>query len=112
MRNKAMSLLAALTLLALAPLAAQEAGYESELPPAPESEVTAEATPEPMAPEAIELDAANVPEPAATELETTTEFDADASEELPRTASPLALVALLGLGSAVSALGLRSVRRK
>ena len=122
MRTKALAFLAALALLTLAPVAAQETGYEAEGLQAVETEATAEvtaeataeATAEPMAPEAVELDTAEVPDPA---LEPAVESTAplaeeQASEELPRTASPLALLALLGLGSAGSALGLRSLRRK
>jgi len=118
MRTKALAFLAALALLTLAPVAAQETGYEAEDLQAVETEATAEvtaeataeATAEPMAPEAVELDTAEVPEPA---VESTAPLaEEQASEELPRTASPLALLALLGLGSAGSALGLRSLRRK
>ena len=114
MRTKALAFVAALALLTLAPVAAQQTGYEAEDPQAVETEATAEATveatAEPMAPEAVELGTAEVPEPA---VESTAPLaEEQASEELPRTASPLALLALLGLGSAGSALGLRSLRRK
>ena len=37
---------------------------------------------------------------------------AEAEDELPQTASPLALIALLGAGSAGAAAGLRIARRK
>jgi hypothetical protein len=60
---------------------------------------------------------APVAEPMATEEAVAApsappETDAASGEELPRTASPLALLALLGLGSAGTALGLRVARLK
>jgi hypothetical protein len=127
MRTKAMTWLAALALLTLAPLAAQEAGFESETTQPVEAEATTEAPAEPVAPEAVDLSTAEVPEPAIEETEPALEESAteepaaesslepmaeESAEELPRTASPLALLALLGLGSTASALGLRSARRR
>jgi len=80
-----------------------------------------EVVPPPAEPPPVEEPVAESPmeasaqAPAAEEQAPATEpatQEATAGEQLPRTASPLALLALLGLGSAGSALGLRIARRR
>ncbi len=95
MRTKALTILATLALLLSLPLAAQDP-YGNE-PTAAETEAEAN------------LDA-NVDANAAD-----ADLDADLTtddEVLPETASPLALIALLGVGGLASAAGLRRARRK
>lgn len=98
MSGKALTILTVLALLC-APLAAQDAEDPmQEAPqyePATETEVSAEATLQGD----VEGDVSALDEEAS-------------DEELPRTASPLALLALLGGAGVASGLGLRLRRRR
>ena len=122
MKAKALTILAVLTLLSL-PIAAQ---YEQPTSTIPEDdpEVTTEVTTEVdtnLAETEVEVETEVDTELAETEVDTELETEVDTelaqadtmdeSDELPRTASPLALIALLGLGSGGAALGLRRARR-
>lgn len=93
MSGKALTILTVLGLLC-APLVAQDAP-EYEDPMTTETELSAEATVETD----VEGDVSAVDEEAS-------------DEELPRTASPLALLALLGGAGVASGLGLRLRRRR
>ena len=96
--------LAAMFVVAL-PLAAQTPEQE----PVPENPETLEQN------EPVEVDAeidAEVDAQVSTDAESQ-EADAlqDEERELPKTATPLALLALIGIGSAGTALGLRARRK-
>lgn len=95
---------AALTLLLAAPLAAQT---PDEVEP-PSAEASAEVSAEVPTPDdpSAELDAT-----ASAEAEVSTDVSTE-EEELPKTASPLALLALLGLGGSGAAYGIRRARRR
>lgn len=115
--------LALLALLALAPLAAQVEGETAQdeptvtaepaatpqVEPPADPEASQEAV-EPTEPPAVEGEQAQQASPETTGQPGEAAYDSD--EELPKTASPLALIALLGAGSAGSALGLRFMRRR
>jgi hypothetical protein len=93
MRFKSLTILAALALLLSLPLAAQDYGTQEDQPAA-----------------AAETD-------PGTNLDTADQTAddqalADDMDTLPETASPLGLIALLGLGGLASAAGLRAARRK
>lgn len=90
------------------PAAAPVEAAQVTPPPA----TTPETTPAPVEEQtpASTTAAAPASEPAATPPMPAAHAEAPA--ELPKTASPLALLALMGLGSAGSALGLRFTRRK
>jgi hypothetical protein len=97
MKSRLLSI-AALALLLASPLAAQQLDpYEPE----PQEEQQPIEEQQPM--DDPELEA---------EAEGDTEVDSDADAVLPQTASPLGLLALIGLGGAGAALGLRKARRK
>lgn len=103
MRAKLITILTALALVLSAPLMAQT--YQEEEPLNEQERLETET--------AVEGD---VDVDADADLDgdlDDDEFgDEDFDDELPRTASPLALLALLGVGGAGSALGLRLARRK
>ena len=82
--------------------------------PPPVEEPVAESPMEASAQAPAAEEQAPATEPATQEATATAEVSAEApaGEQLPRTASPLALLALFGLGSAGSALGLRIARRR
>lgn len=129
MKNTILSILTALLLVLSAPLLAQSEEPPLE-PQAQETEETAEPVVTEEAQATAESDAMYSDQEEATgefeaeatataEVQTDDEFDADIAadseydeEGLPRTASPLALLALLGVTAAGSALGLRSARRR
>ena len=46
------------------------------------------------------------------DIDTSADYDANDESELPQTATPLPLIALLGAGSLVSAFGVHIARRK
>lgn len=121
MRNRILILLAAFSLLLAAPLLAQT--EEPETMDEPQVEQTAE----------LQADAEDGTATASAELTATTSepnevegemesdvqaeanaevgISSDEDPELPQTAGFLPLLALLGLGSLASALGLRAVRK-
>jgi hypothetical protein len=83
---------------------AQQGQGETAPSEAPESEITAgEGSEEP--------DAAQVSEPATSDA-SKSGADERSIENMPKTASPLALVALIGASSIAGGLGLRRFRRK
>jgi hypothetical protein len=118
-KHKTIAMVAALTLLAL-PLAAQvpESGQpepQSVEESAEQLEQAAEREAAELAQEAEETGREieqEVDEALETQEPSTTTAAPDSGDELPRTASPLAALALLGLAGAGSALGLRVARRK
>lgn len=118
MKAKILTLLLGLAVLGYAPLMAQvpEEELPQEQPPVTEeqpAEVPAvEETEEPVAAEPI--DPIEQEDPAAAEqeeLELQTDEEGAAEEELPATASPLPLIALLGAAGVASAAWAR-LRRK
>lgn len=116
MKAKILTLLLGLAVLGYAPLMAQvpEEELPQEQPPVTEEQPPAEAPPveeteEPMATEPLEQE-----DPAAAEQEELglqTDEEGAAEEELPATASPLPLIALLGAAGVASAAWVR-LRRK
>lgn len=126
MKTTLLSILAAFLLVFSAPLLAQsEEPYQEPQDPqetsTPEAEASAEASvtvteeveAETHAAETEEFHGADVSAEASVDAEFDSETDIAADDEaLPRTASPLALLALMGLTAAGSALGLRSARRR
>lgn len=99
---KALSVTLGLTLLLAAPLAAQHADTSD-----PAGQALPEATEQPA-------DATQVESPpvAPLEVESDATSSSDTGEELPRTASPITLLALLGLGGVGGAIGLLRLRRR
>lgn len=112
MKHKTLAISAALLLLLALPLAAQQ---PDETDPT-QGEVVTENSAQ------VNVDAEAQIGEEGDDFQTEGDFDADAEldadasldddTELPQTASPLALLALLGLGSATAAAGVRTARRK
>lgn len=88
----------------------QESTQTEPLEPGDNAESSSAATAETSAIETQAVEAQAV-ESQTVETTTAPQVESQAVSELPSTASPLALVALLGLGSAGAAFGLRSSRR-
>lgn len=111
MRNRIFTMLIAITLLFAAPMLAQS-GEEQETDTATAS-ATAELTASTQEPEKAEMDAeVDADVEAEQDYETTAEAEIAADDrELPQTAGFLPLLALLGLGSLATALGLRALRK-
>jgi hypothetical protein len=118
MKSKYLLILATLALLS-APLAAQLPEDEAQIPDAPVEDVDRELDGDTE----VQFDTENQDVDAEAEVKIDDDADLDAEadidaefdtdeDELPRTATPLPLLALLGAGSVVSALGLRISRRK
>jgi hypothetical protein len=106
--------IATLVSLAALPLAAQAQDPPAEEPLAQEQEYGTETQPAETA-EAMppSVDSAEPIEPLVGEAETDAQTEVDAGqEELPRTASPLALIALLGGAGAAAGLGVRRLRTR
>ena len=120
-KSRAFSILAGVALLLSAPLVAQSAAVEAQ-PPA-QTEIQKDS----LDVDVDTRDAAGNLDPeidvktgaearADIDTEATDDDDSDvamepASDELPKTASPLALLALLGLGAGGTAAGVRRLRR-
>jgi hypothetical protein len=106
-------LLTIATLLALAalPLAAQELDPPAEEPLAQEQEYGTETQPAETAEAMPSADSAPPVEPLVGDTQAEAEVDSG-QEELPRTASPLALIALIGAGGAAAGLGVRRLRTR
>ncbi len=104
--------IATLSALAALPLAVQAQDPPAEEPLAQELEYGTETQPveasDAMPPS---VDSAEPIEPLVGETEAQTEVGAG-QEELPRTASPLALIALIGAGGAAAGLGVRRLRTR
>jgi nucleotide-binding universal stress UspA family protein len=117
---KTTTIVAALGLLLAVPLLAQvpEQEYPTETPPIEESQPLeqneVEATAEELEAEAEELGSEIEAEAEEIEAEVDSELDSEYSleEGMPKTASPLALTALLGLAGIGSATAVRYLRRK
>jgi hypothetical protein len=104
--------IATLTALAALPLAAQVQEPPADDPLAQEEEYGAEM--EPVAEsEAIPAEDPVEPVDTTTEADFEAEAEIDAGEEeLPRTASPLALMAMLGTAGAAAGYGVRKLRTR
>jgi hypothetical protein len=115
MKSKLLMVLAAFALLLSAPLAAQvpeDTAQELQDERTDDVDVDAEIEADGDLDVEGELDGdADTSADDDALIQDEAEFDADDDRELPATASPLPLLALLGAGSLVSALGLR-IRRK
>lgn len=126
MKTKTFSLLAALALFIALPVLAQSPqGSDQPTAQAPMDESAAvgapvenvevtEASPDLEATEASPSDLESSQTELGADLETAADVntDVEGESELPRTASPLALLALLGLGAGGSAFGLRRATRR
>ena len=100
MKTKVFALLAMATLLAVPVMAQQSDPYQDDKLAAQQDQQTNQQPPASQ----TEVD----PQAASAERNRAVEQ----GEELPRTASPLALLALIGLGGAGAATGLRRIRRR
>ncbi len=120
MTHKLLLALAALSLVLAFPLAAQVPEENAQVPnDNPEVSATVQDADRDGDLDAdididTEADVADDPiaddDNALTETDEAAAIDAD-EDELPRTASPLPLIALLGAGSLISALGFRAARK-
>jgi hypothetical protein len=106
MKTKTLAILAALTFLLALPLAAQTPQQPVD---DPDVQVNVQAQDD-EAELSINEDDGDIDVDADLDADNDNEYDDD--RELPRTAGPFALLALLGLGGAGSALGVRFARRK
>jgi hypothetical protein len=115
MKAKSLTMVAALALVVLAPAVAQLEGESPEAGALPlaDQDVVAPVQPPDDEWTATEVASELAVEPASAEpAEAPTYLEPALPDELPRTASPLALIALLGVGSVGSAIGLRFARRR
>ena len=108
MKAKVLSFLV-LALLLAAPLAAQQQDDPANPPNPPNPPQEQPANPDRPADPDRQLDRDRMDLDNDVDVRTRTATDSD---ELPKTASPLALFALLGLGGATTATGLRVIRRR
>lgn len=123
--TRAFSILAGLALLVSMPLAAQYAADQSKPavePAAPAAEATMPAAEgQEIQKDSLDVDVdakdaqgnidPDIDVKTGAEARADTDTKAHQDEELPKTASPLALLALLGFGAGGSAFGLRRLRR-
>ena len=121
MRNRILILLAALSLIIAAPLLAQTEEPQTDEPQV-QGETQAELTADTEDGASATAEASLITEEqhemqgetneSDVQAEASASVSTDEERELPQTAGFLPLLALLGLGSIASALGLRAVRRK